>query len=404
MSPSKRTRHVAAGIAAAIAALLIATAIWLPLLHLFFRPQLTQFRQPGAIALRARELAARQLQLWEDPVSRADEIARMRQANAEWDFMGRTFLVLALANMALRVPAEQQRYLAVIDTIVDETLRLEEQRSMYFFLLGYAQRQPFVAQPARSTFVDGEIALMLAARQLVSPEPRFTPLLSQRIDVTLQYLAQGPVLCAESYPDECWIFCNAVAIAALQLSDRIDGRDHSQFVQHWLAAIKQRLVDPKSGMLVSSFRYDGSALDGPEGSSIWLASHMLQLVDPAFASDQYQRARQQLGRSVLGFGYAVEWPATWHGPADVDSGPIVPIVGASAGSSGLAVLAAAAFDDDDFLRQLLTTLEFAAFPIRSSGQYRFAASNQVGDAVLLYALVQGPLWERARSRSVGGQP
>ena len=399
--PTRRPPSVS--IAAALA-LLVATAIWLPLLHLLCQPPLTQFRQADAIAPRARELAARHLQLWENSDQRAAEIARMRQANAEWDFMGRTFLVLALANMALREPAQQPRYLGVIDTIIDETLRLETEHGMTFFLMGYAQARPFVAQPGRSTFVDGEIALMLAARQLVAREPRYDPLLAWRVDIALQYLAQGPALNGESYPDECWMFCNSLAIAAAKLSDRVDGRDHSRFIERWLAVIKQRLVDPQTGLLVSSFKYDGSPLDGPEGSSIWLAAHMLQLVDPEFAADQYQRARQQLGQSVLGFGYATEWPATWSGPADVDSGPIVPIVGASAGSSGLAVLGAAAFDDAAFLQRLLTTLQFAAFPIRSAGQLRYAASNQVGDAVLLYALVQGPLWERARSSRDRGQP
>jgi hypothetical protein len=37
----------------------------------------------------------------------------------------------------------------------------------------------------------------------------------------------------------------------------------------------------------------------------------------------------------------------------------------------------------------VTTLQFAAFPSEHDGQLRYSASNQVGDAVLLYALVQG---------------
>ena len=43
---------------------------------------------------------------------------------------------------------------------------------------------------------------------------------------------------------------------------------------------------------------------------------------------------------------------------------------------------------------LQTSLEFAAFPIRAHGQLKYGASNQVGDAALLYACVLGPLWER----------
>jgi hypothetical protein len=80
---------------------------------------------------------------------------------------------------------------------------------------------------------------------------------------------------------------------------------------------------------------------------------------------------------------------------DVDSGPIVPWLDASAGSSGLALLGASAFGDRDYLGGLLASLELAGF--REGGRYR--ASNQVGDAVILYALSFGPLWRRVRGEA-----
>ncbi|MDZ4198401.1 MAG: hypothetical protein U1E27_03855, partial [Kiritimatiellia bacterium] len=98
------------------------------------------------------------------------------------------------------------------------------------------------------------------------------------------------------------------------------------------------------------------------------------------------------------FGYAREWPDSWIGPADVDSGPIVPLLEISAGSSGLAILGAAAFEDTRYLRKLLTSLRYGGFPERKAGRLRFHASNPVGDAVLLYALVQGPLWRETDRR------
>jgi hypothetical protein len=375
--------------------LVLAAAIWLPSLHLFFRPALSDFRQPNAVAPEARRLAARHLALWEDPERREQEIARMRASNAEWDFMGRTYFVLALANMAISEPAQEGRYLGVIDAIIGETLQLEQSKGIYYFEMDYARAASFLAQPPRSTFLDGEIAMMLAARQLVRPEPRYAPLLAQRVDLLEQYMSRGPVMCGESYPDECWMFCNAVAVAAVHMSDRLDGRDHSAFIQRWLATVKAKLVHKDSGILVSSFTYNGQPKDGPEGSSIWMVAHCLKVVDPEFAADQYRRAREQIGKEVMGFGYAREWPPTWEGTPDIDSGPIVPVLNASAGSSGLAVLGASTFHDDAYLQQLLTTLRFAGFPTTRGDELRFAASNQVGDAVLLYAMVQGPLWDRA---------
>lgn len=52
---------------------------------------------------------------------------------------------------------------------------------MFHFLMPYATRRPFVIEPAKSAFVDGEIALMLATRILVAPRADYEPLLEERL-------------------------------------------------------------------------------------------------------------------------------------------------------------------------------------------------------------------------------
>lgn len=376
------------------AALVTATGVWLPSMHLLFRPDLDDYVADEGISPRARALAARHLALWSDPALREAEIARMRRSNAEWDFMGRTFFVLALANMALREPARQAEYLEIMDAIIDETLRLEQEHGFAYFMMGYIHAGRFRSRAGRSLFVDGEIALMLGARRLVEEKPEYQPLLAERVETMVAYMQESPVLVGESYPDEAWLFCNTIALAAIRIADVLDGSDHSAFIARWVETARAHLVDPETGLLISSFHFDGRPKDGPEGSTIWMAAHCLQLVDADFAADQYRRAKRELARNVLGFGYAVEWPASWVGPMDVDSGPIVPVLGISAGSSGMAFIGASAFGDREYLAALLTSLNFGGFPIERDGQLRYAASNQVGDAVLLYALVQGPLWAR----------
>jgi hypothetical protein len=392
-----RARRVALG----LASLAVAAAIWLPLIHLFFRPAAGDFQPAAGISPFARALAARHLALWTDPTSRESELRRMRSTNAEWDFMGRTFLVLALANISLRAPDEAPANLAVIDTIIAETVRLERERGVRWFLMDYAQVGQFRSGVDRSLFVDGEVALMIGARRLVAERADLGPLMRERIDALLGYMGPAPVLCGESYPDECWMFCNAVALAALRVDEALGGPDHEAFIAAWLERARARLVDPKTGLLVSSFRYDGEPLDGPEGSSIFMVVHCLAVVDPAFARDQWERARRELLRGALGFGWAAEWPASWRGARDVDSGPVVPLLDVSPGASGMAFLGAATFGDRATLDALATTLRFAAFPTRRGDALRFSASNQVGDAVLLYSAVMGPLWEKvehARAR------
>ncbi|MBN1764874.1 MAG: hypothetical protein JW860_06420 [Sedimentisphaerales bacterium] len=385
--------------------LLIAALIWLPLVHLFFARDIDLYFSKDSPAPQARKLAARHMALWTDPKLGAEEIKIMRASNSEWDFMGRTFLVMALGNMSLMQPENQAPYLEVMDKIIDETIRLEQEKGMYHFLMDYAKDHDFVNQPPRSLFLDGEIALMLGVRQLIEPKQAYQPLLRERVDTMISYMRKSPLLSGESYPDECWTFCNCMALASITLSDVLDGRDHSDFCREWVLTAKQKLLDSQTGILISSFTVDGYAKDGPEGSTIWAVSHCLQLIDEDFARDQYRRARKQLTCSHLGFGYGLEWPPSWKGPRDIDSGTVIPILGISPSSSGLAFIAASAFNDNDFLEDLLTTLNLGGFPLENDTTLSFCASNQVGEAVILYAMTLGPLWQEIKDRQMpAGSP
>jgi hypothetical protein len=378
-----------------LVALLIAGCIWLPCLHFVFHRSPTDFSQREGLSPQAKQLAARHLDLWTEPQSRERELRKMRASNAEWDFMGRSFLVWSLANMGMREPGSKQAYLQTIDQIVDETVRLEKQEGMYFFLMPYSKARPYIAQPAHSLFLDGEIALMAASRRMLEERADYKQLLTERVTAMAERLRESPQLVLESYPDECWMFDHVVALDAMRLADVLDGTDHSALIHQWLAMAKKKLVHEESGLLVSSFTMDGTPLDGPEGSTLWMVAHCLQILDPDFARDQYQRARRELGRTTLGFSYAREWPVSWTGPADIDSGPIIPVFNISAGSSGMAFIGASAFDDRKFLSSLAATLDFAAFPSRKDGRLKYCGSNQVGDAALLYAATLGPIWQKA---------
>ncbi len=380
----------------ALAAFTLATAIWLPCLHLFFRKPLSDFYQESGVSPKARQLAARHLQLWTDPSLRQIELQKMRASNAEWDFMGRTFLVWSLVNMGLREPAMKAEYLPVIDRIIQETVKIEKQDGIYVFLMPYAKDSPYKVSPAHSLFLDGEIALMMGARRILQEEPSYRQPMTERLKLIEQRMRSNPLMAMESYPDECWTYDHAVALVAFKVADRLDGTDHAALCQQWVAMAKENLVDKTTGLLLSSYKLDGVTLYGPEGSSIWMVAHCLQAVDEPFARDQYERARKELGRIILDFGYGLEWPASWQGPMDVDSGMVVPVLGVSPGSSGMAFMAASSFHDWNFLQALATTLDMAAFPSRQNGRLKYCASNQVGDAALLYASVLGPLWESIR--------
>ncbi|MCC7535747.1 MAG: hypothetical protein IT379_06020 [Deltaproteobacteria bacterium] len=393
-----------------VVTLAAAVTFWWSSLHLWFRPPARDLGPPSEArgSERVQALLRTQLDAWADGSSLEADVHAMRATNPEWDFMGRTYLVLALTSLASSSPSptERQGLLATADRVIDETLRMEAEHGQPYFLMQYVHASPFLDPRGRSIAIDGEIAMMLAARLVAGDRPELRPLLAERVDSIETQMRAGPVLSAESYPDECWTFCNTTALAAIRMADHVDGRDHSDLVGAWLATARARLVDPATGLLVSSYRYDGTPLDGPEGSTLWMTIHNLAVLDPAFAREQYQRAVPLLHRDVLGFGLAREWPVAVSGPRapreghpDVDSGPIIPGLDASAGSSGMLMLAAGTMDDRATLASLLASLDLAAFPVRDGPRLRYAASNRVGDAVLLYALVEGPLRARVLARA-----
>ncbi len=391
MTTTRRDLLTGLGCFAAAGTGWVAAAPWV-----FGRSTGSMFDADGELPDWALALVERHCRMWEQ--GDGGDISLMRSSNPEWDFMGRTFLVLALANLALRRPADAPRYLAVIDKAIADTLEAEAWEGMHFFLLSYSRVGRWHSEPDRSLFVDGEIAAMMAAYELVAPGSRYRPALAARLELVARQMREGPVLSGESYPDECWTFCNTTALAALRMGEAAGISVDRTLPDDWVAQAKHALVSDKTGLLVSSYRWDGTPLDGPEGSSLWMSLHNLLLVDPVFARQQYSLARDELGSHLLGFGYAKEWPASERNVVDVDSGPVVPVLDASPGSSGLAVLGARAFGDERWYRQLLSSLELAAFPEDRDGALRYRASNQVGDAVLAYAACFGPLWQLVNGR------
>jgi hypothetical protein len=353
----------------------VAAALWLPALRFVLA---APDKEARAAAL-AAELAA-------PPDDLA--VARLRDGNPEWDLMRRTFTVLAHANRAL-VEADRAAHVDAIDRLVASTLAEMDAHGPQRFLLPYWQRG--ATRGGRSLFVDSEIALMLGAEAFVAPERARLPALRSYLGHLEAQMSAGPLASGESYPDECWTFDNTAALAAFAIGDVVLESDHRALGARWLELARAHLLAP-SGLLVSSYGWDGRVLDGPEGSSLWMSAHNLLLVDEELARDQYRRAHEALAIDVLGFGFAREWPRGEDARLDIDSGPVVPFLDASAGASGLALVGAAAFDDQAYFGALSRSLELAAFPTREGDRARYAAAGVMGNAVIGYAYAAGPLW------------
>jgi hypothetical protein len=151
--------------------------------------------------------------IWDDPVRREAAHLAMRSQNPEWDMISRSFFAYSLANVALGCPAEREKALRYLDRVIDDTVV----RDWHEFLLPYGSERPFIRQPASSIMVDGEFSLMIGLRRLVadSPDYKHRALHRQMIERCVAAMEAGPVLCGECYPDECWLWCNPLALTSI---------------------------------------------------------------------------------------------------------------------------------------------------------------------------------------------
>jgi hypothetical protein len=330
----------------------------------------------------------------------------MRRDNPEWDLMGRLYLGLALANRG------DKDDLAALDALIADTEGVLAQGGQGTFMLPYKDAKPWIATDSRSVFVDGEVLFLQAARALTRGTP---PEESARIRAAAitRAMRSSPTLSAESYPDEAWTFCNTTALAALATFDAASlqagapgavesAREHDALAASWVSLARVRLTNPETGLLVTSYTRSGRVLQGPEGSSLFMVVHSLRFVDDAFAKDQYARSKDSLVHDMAGFAYAEEWPRTKGegAGADIDSGPIVPIFHASAGASGLSILAANAMEDHVTADALERSLSFVGFPEHDQAGHatRYLAGNPLGDALTVYARSFGPLLRRVNEQ------
>ena len=163
--------------------------------------------------------------IMENPARRRAALEELRRQNPEWDCIAQTFFAYALANVALKYPAERKRALACMDVLIEETVKVPWRE----FLLSYGRDREFVHKPESSLMVDGELSLLIGLRRLVRDEPgyRHRDEHERLVQLCVEAMEASPVLCAESYPDECWLFCNGLALASIKVFDVVEGTDHS---------------------------------------------------------------------------------------------------------------------------------------------------------------------------------
>jgi len=230
----------------------------------------------------------------------------------------------------------------------------------------------------------GYINFLLSLYRQIYPTNEFAPL-NDAITTTLtrRYAASASGLVA-TYPGEWYPVDNTPAIASIALHGKVTGQDYSLLLDREKAVFRQRLIDPKSHLLVQATNAAGEPFDAARGSGTTLGIFFLSRAWGDVAGELFQGVRQHLVSGVLTFGAIREYPHGEDGRRDIDSGPVIFGFGFSATGFGLA--GARAFRDEKLFASLYASAILAGAPTRRDNRVDFLTAGTLGNSIMLAVL------------------
>lgn len=245
--------------------------------------------------------------------------------------------------------------------------------------------------PEHGVFHAGWTLLLATEIARRSSDPDDLAAVRERADGVAAALTSEPSGFPTSYPGQRWPCDAVVAAAALARADALSPTPAwSQALARWRYAVLAAL-DPATRLLPHQVDARGRALDGPRGSSqaiiqtFWpdVALRLDGNPDPA----TWQRFVRAFVDRRAGLVGVREYPRDVTGASDVDSGPLV--LGISASASAVALAAARRAGDIDLAEALDREAELLGLGLTWGGQRRYAAGVlPVGDAFLAWARSQ----------------
>lgn len=213
-------------------------------------------------------------------------------------------------------------------------------------------------------------------------------LLRHRADVVSRALADHPAGFPASYPGQRWPCDAVVAAAAVARANQLEPNPiWRSRLQRWRSSARAA-EDPALGLLPHRVDERGRSLEGPRGSSqaiiqvFWPDVTLALDPEPDLAS--WRRYTLAFVERRVGLVGVREYPRGTSGPADIDSGPLV--LGISASASAVTLAAARRAGDTGLAESLDREAELLGSGLTLDGRRRYAFGVlPVGDAFLAWA-------------------
>jgi hypothetical protein len=302
-------------------------------------------------------------------------------AEAEWPFMAIAYYGYACANIAQFDEAMKPDAIAEMRWALNalQTPRLSGFMEPHFGPpFGEGRLTPAV-------FVHGHFLNLAVRYREVTGDTQYDALMERIAKALDEAYTQDElgVLLSYKHPPMWWLTDNFPALSALARYDRIFHTHYGAGKDKFLASLKDRYLDPKTGMFCTYADPESrKAGQGPRGISMMYGLHFLNDFAPDFAKEQYALTKKYLFGTVLGCSAVREFPKGQESAEDIDSGPLVMGFGPSA--SGFGIAATAVMDDTQTGGQLLRSLFLLGLEVRDGGKLSYRDLPDVGQAVILF--------------------
>ncbi|MGY0236861.1 hypothetical protein [Longispora urticae] len=278
---------------------------------------------------------------------------------------------LSWVNVGLRSPVHQKR-------------ALSEARWALAHVDSDAGRAPFSPNlsPAYGAFYVGWSNWLRGGIVKLSADPAAPerPQLAAETKVLAEVLLASPTPFLPSYPGQAWPVDSVVAVASLALADEVGEGDHANVIGRWLAASDERR-DPATGLLPhTTDPVSGRPLEGARATSQVVALRFLAELDPARARKDWTVFRERFASTVPGAPGIREYPRGSSGGGDVDSGPLV--FGLSASASAVGLGTAVLFGDQRTAAELTGLAEATGFRV---GDRYLGGLVPIGDSFMVWS-------------------
>jgi hypothetical protein len=307
--------------------------------------------------------------------------------DGEWRMITEQMTALGLGQLVLERPERRAEYLPVIARSVE---RLMQEDVTAFGVDAWGRRGFDDLDSERGHAYLGYTNMAFGMLRLLDPEAAIGPLHDRVTAALARRLALSPHAAIETYPGESYPADIAAVAASIALYDRATKQSHRPLLERWLGTFFERYVDPRSGLLYqSNDAGSGKPLGPARTSGSAIAVYFLSFVDDGAARRLFGAVSRQR-TSFLGFGGIREYPDGAGGSGDIDSGPL--LFGVSASASAFALSGARLYGERSLLAELLRTASLFGMPIETEGRLRFVSGGPIGNAIVLAALTarRGP--------------